>query len=209
MLGGNHFDTEKNEDSVLARRPESASCNASDNEENPHLNTRENRSCNSTDRGQNSTGASSSAEFKDLSGERTLRISREMDEMMKNVSVQIQRAINDAISNQIFPQTQNASKAGSGQVTQKGWNVPAERPEKDAEDCRSERIRSNSKGELVRNLLNDDLADQAHDKNGRKKIPKGPHFLIFWHCATYRGLQKKSQKKIDKIFSQFFFIIST
>ena len=86
-LGGTHFDREENEDIILARRPESASCNASDNEESPDLNTKENRSGNSTDRDQNSTGASSSAEFNKLSGELNLRISREMDEMMNSVSV--------------------------------------------------------------------------------------------------------------------------
>ena len=40
--------------------------------------------------------------------------------MMNNVSVQIQRAINDAISSQVLPQIQNAIMAGSGHVTQKG-----------------------------------------------------------------------------------------
>ena len=124
ILVWNHFDSEESEDNILARRPESASCNASDNEERPHLNTRENGSGSSTDRGQNSTGASSSAEFNKLSGELNFRISRETDEMMNSVSVQIQRAINDAISNQILPQIQNSFKAGSGQTTQKGWNVP-------------------------------------------------------------------------------------
>ena len=82
---------------------------------------------------------------------------------MNSVSVQIQRAINDAISNQILPQNQNALKAGSGQLTQKGWNVAAERPEYDAEDYRNERIRSNSKSEPVRNRLTDDHIDQAYD----------------------------------------------
>ena len=88
MLGWNHFDREESEDNVLARRHESASCNASDNEESPHLKTRETRSGKSTDSGQNSTGASSGAEFNKLSGELNLRISREMDEMMNSVSVQ-------------------------------------------------------------------------------------------------------------------------
>ena len=119
MLDGNHFDREEREDSLLARRPESASRNASDNKESPHLDTRENRSGNSTDRGHNYTGASSNAEFNKVSGELDLRISREMDEMMNSVSVQIKRAIYDAISNQILPQIQNAFKAGPGQMTQK------------------------------------------------------------------------------------------
>ena len=30
MIDGNHFDREESEDSILARRPESASCKASD-----------------------------------------------------------------------------------------------------------------------------------------------------------------------------------
>ena len=67
------------------------------------MNTRENRSGKITDRGQNSTDASSRAEFNKLSGELNLGLSREMDEMMNSVSVPIQRAINDAISNQIMP----------------------------------------------------------------------------------------------------------
>ena len=57
-------------------------------------------------------GTSSSAEFKRLSSELNSRISREMDEMMNSVSVQIQRAINDAISSQVLPQIQKDFKAG-------------------------------------------------------------------------------------------------
>ena len=68
-----------------------------------------------------------------------------MDEVMNSVSVQIQRANNDAISNQVLPQIQNALKVGSGSLTQKGWNVSAERPERIAEDNSSQKIRSSSR----------------------------------------------------------------
>ena len=89
--------------------------------------------------------------------------------MMISVSVQIQRAISDAISyaidNQVLPQTQNAFKAGSGHVTQKGWNVPAERPEYIAEDYRNEKIRSNSRSEFSRNRLQDEYTDQPYDND--------------------------------------------
>ena len=163
MLCGNRFDREESEDSILARRPESASFNASDNEKNSHLYTRENKTGISADHGRTSTGMSSSAEFNRLSSEPNSRISREMDEMMNSVSVQIQRAINDAISNQVLPQIQSAFKARSGHVTRKGWDVPAERPEYVVEDCRNEKIRSNSKSELICNRLNDDHTDQAYD----------------------------------------------
>ena len=46
---------------------------------------------------------------------------------MNCVRVQHQRAINDAISNQVLPQIQNNLIASLGQMTQKGWNVSAER----------------------------------------------------------------------------------
>ena len=105
MLGGNHFDRDS-DDSILAKRPESAVCNASDYEENPELNTKENRSGNSADLGQNSTVASSRAELNRLSGELNSRISREMDWMTNSVRAQIQRAICYAISNQVMPQIQ-------------------------------------------------------------------------------------------------------
>ena len=52
-----------------------------------------------------------------------------MDEMMNSVSSQIQRAINDAIYNQVLPQIQNVIMAGSGQETRRGWERSDERPE--------------------------------------------------------------------------------
>ena len=140
MLGGSHFHRGESEDIILARRPRSDNGDSSENnEENLHPNTRDSRSGNSADLGQNSTGSSSSVEFNRLSGEMNSRILREMDEMMNSVSVQIQRAISDAISNQVLPQIQNALKAGPGHVTQKGWNLPAERPEYIAEDYHNEK----------------------------------------------------------------------
>ena len=72
-----------------------------------------------------------------------------MDEMMNGVSVQIQRAIIDAISSQVLPQIQNAIMAGLGHVTQKGWNVPAEGAETKTEVLRNEKDRNTSKFELV------------------------------------------------------------
>ena len=68
-----------------------------------------------------------------------------MDEMMNSVSVQIQRAINDAISNQVLPQIQNAIVAGSGHLTRERWNVPAERPEGYSEVLRNSDSRDNSR----------------------------------------------------------------
>ena len=167
MLGGSHCDREGNEDSILARRSGRVNDDASDNnEENFHSIIRDSRSGNSADLGQNSTSRSSSAEFNKLSSELNSRISREMDEMMDSVSVQVQRAISDAINNQVLPQIQNALKAGSGHVTQmhgtfrlKDQNIL---PRITA--MKKSNQRNNSRSESSRNCLQDENTDQAFDK---------------------------------------------
>ena len=120
---------------------------------------------NDADPGQNSTSANSNAEINMLSSELNSRLSREMDDMINIVNTQIQRAISDAISYQILPQIPSAMEAGSGHVTRNRWNVPAERPEVNPEDYRSEKIRNNSRSEPIRDRLNDDYTDQAYDSN--------------------------------------------
>ena len=86
-----------------------------------------------------------------------------MLEMMNSVSVHIQRAISDAINNQVLPQIQNAFNAGLGHVTQKRWNVPVQRPEYNAKDYSHEKNRSNVRSELSRNRLQDEHTGQAYD----------------------------------------------
>ena len=81
--------------------------------------------------------------------------------MMNSVSVLIQRAINDAISSQVLPQIQNAIMTGSGHVTQKGWNVFAERPESNIEALQNEKAKLNPKSVLVHNRLNDESTDKT------------------------------------------------
>ena len=115
--------------------------------------------------GQISTSANSSAEINRFSSELNSRISREMDEMMNSVSVQIHRAINDAINSQVLPQIQNAIMTGSGHLTQKKWNVPTESPETNAEVLRNEKTRNNPKSEPVHNRLNDESTYNAYDRS--------------------------------------------
>ena len=119
-------------------------------EEILYLNHTEIRSGINAYRGKNSASANSNAEINRLSSELNSRLSREMDEMMNSVNTQIQRSISDAISNQILPQIQSALEAGSGHMTQNRWSVPAERPEINPEDSRSEETKSNSRNEPVR-----------------------------------------------------------
>ena len=134
MLGSRQSEREESVNSNQARRPESVNSNLfENNKENLYLNPREAELGVNAEFGQNSASANSSAEINRLSSGLNSRISREMDEMMNSVSVQVQRTINDAISSQVLPQIQNAIRAGPGHMAKNGWNVLAERPETNSE----------------------------------------------------------------------------
>ena len=111
MLGENHFNTREREGSLNSNLPRRSRSFASDECENEDGNIgRDQRNINSrtnTECGRNSVTGNSSAEINRLSSELNSRISREMDEMMNSVSVQIQRAISDAISTQVSGASSN------------------------------------------------------------------------------------------------------
>ena len=164
MLGCRVSEREESVNSNHARRPENVNSNLfGNNEETLSLNPREAELGVNAELERNSAIANSSADSNRLSSELNSRISREKDEMMNSVSVQIQRAINDAISSQVLPQIQNVLTAGSGHMPQKGWNVSAEEPEIDPEVLRSENSKNNLKSERVRNRLSDEPMDNAYD----------------------------------------------
>ena len=99
---------------------------------------------------------------------------------MNSVSVQIQRAISDAISTQVLPQIQNVMKAGSGHGTRKGWDVPAERPELISEVQRNLNAKNNLRNEQDGNQSdNDFLGLNVHDiVTGDNESPNPvPEFL--------------------------------
>ena len=163
------FDAVEREESLnsnLAKRPESANSNNFENDnEKMYLNSGVINPGINADYGRNSASANSSAENIRLSSELNSWMSTEMDEMMNSVSVQIQRAINDTISNQVLPQIQNAIIAGSGHMTKKVWNVPTERPEANSEVLRSEKAKIDLRSEHVLGRQNNDQPDfNAYDK---------------------------------------------
>ena len=132
MLGENHFNRTERDDSLNGtsiRRQESITSNNLEDEMNLHSDHRNLEGGINAGYGQNSASIDSQAEINKLSSELNSRISREMDEMIYSVSSQIQRAISDAINNQVLPQIQNVIMAGSGQETKRGWERSDERPE--------------------------------------------------------------------------------
>ena len=100
MLGGNHLERYKSETSNYGRRPESPSYGTLLNQNSiSHPNSQ-------SQNGQSSRDIDSGSEFSRLSGELNQRLTREMSDFMSIVSFKIQRAINEAISDQILPQIQ-------------------------------------------------------------------------------------------------------
>ena len=168
MLGENHFNTRERESSLnsnLPRRSRSFASNESENEDgNIGRNQRNINSRTNTECDRNSDTGNSSAEINSLSSELNSRILREMDEVMNSVSVQIQRAISDAISTQVLPQIQNVIMSGSGHGTRKGWDVPSERPELISEAQRN--LNANKlRNEQEENQSNNDYPDlNVHDR---------------------------------------------
>ena len=148
MLGENHFNRNERDGSVssnFGRRPGSTSADELGNSgENRHSVTRDIDPGNNADYGRNSIGGNSSAEINKLSSELNSRLSRELDDMMCSVNSQIQRAISDAISNQVLPQIQSALSAGSGHMTQNRWDIPSERPEINSEGVQNTNPRDSS-----------------------------------------------------------------
>ena len=84
-----------------------------------------------------------------------------MNGLMNRVSVQIQKAISGAINEQMLPQIQASLRSGSGQMPQKGWNVPAEKPEHRSEGTFNRKVRSSSRDEFPRNLIHDQNEEEA------------------------------------------------
>ena len=191
MLGEKPFNARERErdespNSNLSRRPESFINDEFENdEEGTRRNQRVTNPVTGAELDRNSVTANSSVEINRLSRELNSRISQEMEEMINSVSVQIQRAINDAINNQVLPQIQNVIMAGSGHVTKKGWNVPAERPEPYPEVQRNLDTRNNLRNEQDEGNQNGDLPrHNVYDMvtvvgNGQLETPKSTIELKF------------------------------
>ena len=184
MLGGDRYngtERERSLESNSVRRRESITSNNLDNEGGSLFsNCRNDEPRTSADFGQNSAEANSLAEINRLSSELNSRISREMDEMMSNVDTLIQRAINEAISSQVLPQIQNVIMAGSGRETRRGWEVPVERPEVNAEEQRILSAKADCRNEQHDgNRPNGQTSRQVHDMvTGDNESPlQVPEFL--------------------------------
>ena len=81
---------------------------------------------------------------------------------MSSVSSQVQRAISEAINEQVLPQFQDSPRPDSGQMPQKVWNDPTERPEYRSEGNLNRKAGSSSRDEFPRNLTGDEDEEDTH-----------------------------------------------
>ena len=164
MLGGNHSGRDEGEISNHDRRPESPSYDTLLNQNsNSPLNSHEAQIRTYAQKGQTSRDADSSSEFNRLSGDLNQRIIREVSHFMSTVSSQIQRAINEAISDQILPQIQVTLKSGQGHVPERRWENPAKIREYRSKEALDRGVRSDSRDEYYRLPNRNEDPESTHD----------------------------------------------
>ena len=112
--------------------------------------------------------------------------------MMNSVSSQIQRAINDAIYNQVLPQIQNVIMAGSGQETRRGWERSDERPESYSE------VQHNVKAKTT---LNSEHGDKKNHRNVHDRYCSDFSSLRAANIIALNG--KLFLKTLNRIFDIF------
>ena len=81
-----------------------------------------------------------------------------MNDLMCSVVSQIQRAISEAINEQVLPQILATPRLGQKQVPRKGWKIPEYR----SEGALNRKFRGSSSDEFSRNLVRDDNQVDTH-----------------------------------------------
>ena len=82
---------------------------------------------------------------------------------MCNVSSQIQRAINEAIRDQVLPQIQATLSSGQGQMSGRRWEVPVRGQGGSSEKTSDRRFRRNSTYEFPRFPNRNEDRERTHD----------------------------------------------
>ena len=173
MLGGNHLEMDDSETNNYGRRPKSPSDTLLNQERNSHPNSHETETRTCAQNDQISREVDSGSEFNRLSGELNQRIIKEMNNSMITVKSRIQRATNEAISDQILPQIHATLTSGQGRMPQRRWEDPARRPEYRSEEALDSRFRSDSRVEYYSIPNRNEDLESTHDMvTGDNESPK-------------------------------------
>ena len=87
-----------------------------------------------------------------------------MGDFISTVTSEIQRAINEAISDQILPQIHATLRSGQGQMPERRWEVPVRGQGYRFEDALNHRLRSNSSDEFPRVLNRNEDLESTHNR---------------------------------------------
>ena len=128
---------------------------------------------------QNLRGTDSNCVLNRLSGELNQRRTQEMGDFMSTVSSHIQRAINEAISDQMLPQIQATIESGQGRMPERGWEVPVRGQGCRSEDTLDRRFRRNLPNVFPRFPNRNENLEITHDiKTGDNESPNlDPEYL--------------------------------
>ena len=92
---------------------------------------------------------------------------------MTTVSSQIQRAMNEAIKDQILPRIQAILRSGQGQMPERRWEVPARRLGSSSEEALNRRCRISSRDECDRDSNMNEVSNNTCDLvTGENECPK-------------------------------------
>ena len=86
-----------------------------------------------------------------------------MSDFMSTVGSQIQRAINEASSDQILHQIQGTLKSGQGHMPEKRWENPSRTLECNPEEALDQKFRIDSRDEYHRFLNRNEDLESTHD----------------------------------------------
>ena len=90
---------------------------------------------------------------------------------MSSVSWQIERALSEAINDQVLPQIQATLMSGQGQVPGRGWEeVQDRRSECRSEEALNRKFRSSSRDEIPRNFNRKGDLENTHYNSIAKKF---------------------------------------
>ena len=164
MLGGNSLDGEESVYSNPVRRPVSPSYeNLLNQNDQSHSNSREAEIINCAQGGHSAIEADSASEFNRISGELNQKFSQEMRDFMSSVSSKFQRAINEAINDQILPQIQTFLRSGHEQMSERRREDLAKRQGCSSEEALNRRFRSSSRDECNRDSSRDEVSNNPCD----------------------------------------------
>ena len=100
-----------------------------------------------------------------MSGELNQRITQEMGNFMNSVSSQIQRALNEARSDQILSRIQATLNSGQGRMPERRWEVPVRGQGCRFEEAFDRRSRSNSRYDFPRFPNKNEDLESTHDNH--------------------------------------------